>query len=680
MTSPEPTGQWWAAEQSYTDEVVGEDTLAAMFEDAADRYGSAPAQRYKGGVYDRSLAPEVIPEAPAGEFTDISYAEMRDIVRRLAAGFRELGLRAGDRVAIFANTRMEWALTDFAVLAAGGTVTTVYTDSSSKQVTYLLDDPDATGVVVGDESLLERVQAVEDDLDLSFSVVMDETAPDGPAADRDDALTLGDLYDRGDEAFDHDTYEGWIDERDPGDLASIIYTSGTTGQPKGVRLSHRNFRANVNQCRKRMGPRPDKGETPVLDEHSRTISFLPLAHVFERLAGHFLMFASGATVGYAESPDTLPEDLQLLSPTTGASVPRVYERIFDNMREQASDSAAKERIFEWAVGVARDYARAESPGPVLGAKRALADRLVYSTVKERMGGEIEFLVSGGGSLSRELAEMFLGMGIPIVEGYGLTETAPVLSVNPIEEIRPGTMGPPVTEVDARVDESAVGEDQFPEAEGPVGELEVAGPNVTDGYWNMPAETDATFTEDVPASDASGESEERGSSGRYFLTGDIVEITPEGYLRYKDRLKQLIVLSTGKNVAPEPIEDRFATSDRIDQVMVVGDDRKFIGAVVVPNFEAIRRWADREGIDLPADDEAVCRDERVREWVGEAVEEVNADLERVERIKAFELVPREWTADNDLLTPSMKKKRRNIRSIHDDAIERIYAERAAPPAE
>nr|WP_268869910.1 long-chain fatty acid--CoA ligase [Halosimplex carlsbadense] len=634
-----------------------------MFEGAADRYGSAPAQRYKGGVHDRSLAPAVIPAAPDGEYADISYAEMRSVVRRLAAGFRDLGVAAGDRIAIFADTRMEWALADFAALAAGAAVTTVYTDSSPKQVQYLLDDPEATGVVVGDDSLLERVQAVEDDLNLSFSVVMDETAPDGPAADRDDALTLADLYERGDEAFDLDAYEGWIDERDPDDLASIIYTSGTTGQPKGVRLTHRNFRSNVNQCRKRMGPRPDKGETPVLDDHSRTISFLPLAHVFERLAGHFLMFASGATVGYAESPDTLPEDLQLLSPTTGASVPRVYERIFDNMREQASDSAAKERIFEWAVGVARDYARAEDPGAVLGAKRSLADRLVYSTVKERMGGEIEFLVSGGGSLSQELAEMFLGMGIPIVEGYGLTETAPVLSVNPPEAIRPGTMGPPVTDVDARVDESAVGDDQFPTAAGPVGELEVAGPNVTDGYWNMPAETDATFTEDG-----------------YFVTGDIVEITPEGFLRYKDRLKQLIVLSTGKNVAPEPIEDRFATSDRVDQVMVVGDERKFVGAVVVPNFEAVRRWADREGIDLPADDEAVCADERVREWVGEAIDEVNADLERVERIKAFELVSREWTADNDLLTPSMKKKRRNIRHVHDDAIERIYEERAAVAAD
>ena len=680
MDVPEPTGEWWATEQSYTDEVVGMDTIPSMFEGTAERYGDAAAQRYKGGVYDRSLAPGVVPEAPQGEFTDITYTEMQAVVRNLAAGLRDLGIEAGDRVAIFADTRMEWALADFAALAAGGVVTTVYTDSSPEQVQYLVDDPGATAVVAGNESLLERVHEVEDELALSFSVVMDDLDTDRTAADRDDVLTLDDLHDRGEGVFDEDAYEEWIAERDVDDLASIIYTSGTTGQPKGVELTHRNFRANVNQCRKRIGPRADKGAVPVLDSDSQSISFLPLAHVFERLCGHFLMFASGATVGYAESPDTLPEDFRLLSPTTGASVPRVYERIFDNMREQASGSAARERIFEWAINVARDYARADDPGLVLEAKHGLADRLVFSTVKERIGGEVEFLVSGGGSLSQDLTELFLGMGVPVVEGYGLTETAPVVSVNPPEAIRPGTMGAPVADVDARLDESIVEPDQFPDAEGPVGELLVDGPNVTDGYWNRTAETEAAFTDDVPASDASGESEEHGSSGRYFRTGDIVEATSEGYFRYKDRLKQLIVLSTGKNVAPGPIEDMFATSDRVEQLMVVGDERKFIGAVVVPNVTAVRRWADREGIDLPDDDEALCRDERVREWVGEAIEEANEDLERVERVKAFELVPREWTVENDLLTPSMKKKRRNIRNVHDDAIERIYEERAVAEAD
>jgi len=651
MERAEPAGEWWDAEQAYDDEVIADDTLAAMFEAAADRYGDGTAQLYKGGVYDRSLTPDVVPAAPDGEYANLSYEEMRGIVRNLAAGFRDLGVEPGDRVGIFADTRMEWALADFAVLAAGGVVTTVYTDSSARQVRYLLDDPDAVGVVAGRPELLERVQEVERDLSLEFSVVMDDHE-----SDREDVSTLAEVHDRGAEVFDEDTYRGWSDERDPSDLASIIYTSGTTGQPKGVRLSHRNFRANVNQCRTRMGPRPDKTDVPVLDEHSRAISFLPLAHVFERLSGHFLMFASGVSVAYAESPDTLADDLKQVKPTSGASVPRVYERIFDRMREQASESAVKERIFEWAVDVAIDYARADSPGPILGAKHAIADRLVYSTVKESLGGNVDFLVSGGGSLSEDLANLFLGMGVPIVEGYGLTETAPVVSVNPPEDIQPGTMGPPVVDVDARVDEEMVGENQFTEAEGPVGELQVDGPNVTDGYWDRPEETADTFTDDG-----------------YFKTGDIVEITPDGYLRYKDRIKQIIVLSTGKNVAPGPIEDRFATNDRVDQVMVVGDDRKFIGALVVPNFEAMTRWAEREGHDLPENLEARCRDERVQAWIGEAVETVNEDLERIETIKKFEVVPDEWTSENDLLTPSMKKKRRNIQEVHDDAIERIYAE-------
>jgi long-chain acyl-CoA synthetase len=651
MTPGEPTADWWAAEQSYTDEVIGSDTLGEMFEAAIDRYGSAPAQRYKGGVYDRSLSTDVVPDPPAGEWATLSYEEMGSVVRHLAAGFRDLGVAADDRVAIYADTRMDWALADFGLLSAGAVVTTVYTESSPSQVEYLLGDPDASAVVVENESLLAEIEAVEDAVDLDFVVVMDECE-----TDREDAYTLEDVRQRGESAFDADSYRGWLDARDPGDLASLIYTSGTTGRPKGVELTHRNFRANVNQCRKRMGPRPDKGDTPVLDENSRTISFLPLCHVFERLAGHFLMFASGATVGYAESSDTVAEDIVALSPTTGASVPRVYERIFDRMREQASDSPAKERIFEWAVGVAKRYARAENPGIGLALKHRVADALVYSTVLENLGGEIEFMVSGGGSLSEDLAELFLGMGIPIVEGYGLTETAPVVTTNPPEAVQPGTLGPPMTDIDVRLDESMVGDGQFPDAEGTVGELLVTGPNVTDGYWNQPDETDRAFTDDG-----------------FFRTGDLVEQGDDGFLRYKDRLKQLIVLSTGKNVAPEPIEDMFATNDRVDQVMVVGDEWKFVGAIVVPNFEAMERWAEREGIDLPRNREARCSDERVREWVGEAVEAVNADLGKVERIKRFELVSREWTADNDLLTPSMKKKRRNIRDAHAEAIEAIYGD-------
>jgi long-chain acyl-CoA synthetase len=646
---------WRIAEEAYTDEVVGDDTIGEMFAASATRNADTTAQLYKGGVYDRSLTDDVIPPAPDGDYADLSYERMHHLVKHLAAGFRDLGVGSDTRVGILADTRMEWALSDFALLSAGGVVTTVYTDSSPKQVQYLLSDPKASAVVVENGEMLDRVLAVEDDLLLSFIVVMDDTD-----VDREDVYTLETVYRRGEETFRETAYQSWLAERGPDDLASLIYTSGTTGQPKGVRLTHRNFRANVNQTRKRMGPRPDKHpDLPTIAADTRSIAFLPLAHVFERLAGHFLMYASGAAVGYAESPDTLAEDLRTVEPTTGASVPRVYERIFDTMRTQAGESPVKKRIFDWSMAVARDYARTEDPGPVLSIKHSLADRLVYSTVKEQLGGNIEFMVSGGGSLSKTLCETFLGMGLPILEGYGLTETSPVIAVNPLEDIRPGTLGPPVPDVDIRLDTAVVNASELDDVTGEVGELLVDGPNVTEGYWNDADGTARAFTEI--------------DGTQWFRTGDIVERTDDDFLVYHDRLKQLIVLSTGKNVAPQPIEDQFATSDRVDQVMVVGGGQKFVGAILVPNFEELRRWADREGIALPDDPEELVEDERVHAWVGTAVDAVNEELERVERIKAFALVSREWTAENDLLTPSMKKKRRNIRSAYREKLAEIYGE-------
>jgi len=646
---------WSQAERAYEDELMGTRTIPELFERSAERHVDLEAQRYKGGIYRRSLvADDVVPAAESGEFASLTYGEMRDVVRTLAAGFRELGVAADDRVGIFANTRMEWAHSDLALLSAGAVVTTVYTESSPQQVKYLLDDPGATGLVVENEELLERVLEVEEDLDLDFCVLLDEPETH---RHREDIHSLGDVYELGEDAFDLETYQGWLDERDADDLASLIYTSGTTGKPKGVRLTHRNFRANVDQVVRRIGPRPDKtSDLPILTPDSVSISFLPLAHVFERLVGHFLMFGRGATVAYAEHPDTLAEDFQLIRPTTGASVPRVYERLYDTIREQASASPVKERIFNWAVDVAREWTETDEPGPLLRARHAVADRLVYSSVRDGVGGNLDYMVSGGGSLSEDLAKVFIGMGVTVIEGYGLTETAPVVCVNPPEDIRPGTMGVPLVGVEVDVDESVVSEGQFPMAAGPVGELLVRGENVADGYWEKPGETAASFTDDG-----------------WFRTGDIVEQTYDDYLIFRERLKQIMVLSTGKNVAPAPIEDKFATNDRIEQVMIVGDGRKFVGGLIVPNFEKLAQWAERNDVSLPADDDAKCEDPRVREWVQDAVDDVNDDLENVETIKEFALVSREWTAENDLLTPSMKKKRRNITDEFERKVEWIYAD-------
>jgi len=384
------------------------------------------------------------------------------------------------------------------------------------------------------------------------------------------------------------------------------------------------------------------------------MSYLPLAHVFERTAGHFVLFASGACVAYAESPDTLQEDFSIVGPTTATSVPRVYEKIYDGIREQASESGAKERIFEWATGVGVEYQQADSPGPILTAKQALADKLVFSTVREALGGEIELLISGGGSLSPELCRLYHAMGLPIYEGYGLTETSPVVSTNPTDAVKIGTIGAPLVNVDVTVDETVADQEAFADDPGEVGELLVKGPSVTQGYWDKPGATQGAFTEEG-----------------WFRTGDIIHLRPDGYLEFRDRIKQIIVLSTGKNVAPGPLEDAFAASEVVEQAMVVGDGEKFIGALLVPNTAHVREWAEKEGIDLPDDPQAMCDDERVRDHIQQEVDRVNQNFEKHETIKRFELVPQEFTEENDMLTPTMKKKRRVILERFEDRANRIY---------
>ncbi|TKX81028.1 long-chain fatty acid--CoA ligase [Halorubrum sp. SD626R] len=681
---------WREAERAFADEVVARETLPRTFERSAERNADRLAQRYKGGIRDRSLVAEgVLPAAPDGEYAGLTYDEMRGVVRRLAAGFRELGVDGDTRVALYAQTRMEWAQTDFAALAAGAVVTTVYASSSPSQVRYLLEDPGATVVVVGDRDRLDEVLAVAGDLsrDLDAVVSFDDVdageldfGGDGDAAlGVDDVYTLGEVHELGADAFAEEEYEGWLDASDTDDLASLIYTSGTTGKPKGVRLTHANFRENVTQCYRRFADRPDRDpDVPGISAESTTLSFLPLAHVFERMAGHYMMFAAGATVGYAESPDTLREDFGLVRPTTTTSVPRVYEKLYDAIREQAGESPVKARIFEWAVDVGRAHHETDDPGALLDAKRAVADRLVFSSVREALGGEVDFFISGGGSLSAELCALYHAMDLPILEGYGLTETSPVISVNPPEEPRVGTIGPPVADTEVAVDGTVVGEGA-PDLAGDAGELLVRGPQVTDGYWNRPEATAEAFAapDRLPEGVvfAGAPPAERGGDpdAPWFRTGDIVRLRPDGYVAFRERAKQLLVLSTGKNVAPGPIEDRFAANEFVEGCVVLGDGRKFVSALIVPNFERVAAWADDNGIGLPDDRKAVCRDDRVRKRIGEEVDRVNEAFEPYERIKRFRLVEEEFTEANDLLTPTMKKKRRNILDRFAEEVEMIYAE-------
>ncbi len=300
-----------------------------------------------------------------------------------------------------------------------------------------------------------------------------------------------------------------------------------------------------------------------------------------------------------------------------------------------------------------------------------ADQLVFEEIRQSMGGNVESLISGGGSLSPELCRLFHGMGLPIYEGYGMTEAAPVVATNPPSDPRIGTIGPVVHGLETKLDTSVVRDEDFDD-EGAVGELLLKGPNVTEGYWNKPGATDRAFTEDVPGSEATGESEDE-SSGRWFRTGDIVHERPDGYLEFRERTKQLVVLSTGKNVAPGPIEDAFAAVEIVEQCLVVGDGEKFVGALIVPNVDALRNRAASEDVSLPDDVAALVEDEWVLEQVEAAIATVNEDFESYETIKEFRLVPDGFTEENDLMTPTMKEKRSKIEERYDHLVAAIYAE-------
>ncbi|MFW5928792.1 MAG: AMP-dependent synthetase/ligase [Halobacteriota archaeon] len=659
---------WFEAEVEYEGGVVGESTLPELFLDAAESHADEAAQRLKGGVYERSITPGVYPEADDGDWESVTYEEMREAVERLAKGFDELGVERGDRVGIFSDTRCEWALSDYALLSRGAVVTSVYKSSSARQAKYLLGDNDSMGVVCENDEVAERVFSVEDDLDLEFVVVIDQTKHD----ERDYVHSLYDVYEMGEDAFDRDEFDGWIQETSLDDLCTLIYTSGTTGQPKGVKCTHGNFRSSINQVYKRLGPRPDKDESlPTLEADTRVVSFLPLAHSYERFS-QFLMFGLGAEVAYAESPDTLQEDFAAVRPTGGTSVPRVYEKMYEAIRKQASESPVKKKIFDWATEVGRQHYDAEDPGAWLNFKHALADRLVFSNVRDALGGRVEFFISGGGSLSPDLCRMYHGMGLPIIEGYGLTETAPIVTANPVEQPKIGTIGPRICEIEVKVDESEAAGIE-PQEGGEVGELLVRGDNVTRGYWGKPEQTAEAFEGVTLEEIEEAEEGEYPADDAWFRTGDLVELRPDGYVEFRERVKQILVLSTGKNLAPAPIEDSFSTREFVEQCMVVADDQKFTSALIVPNFEAIREHAEDADVDLPENDGELCQDETVRSWIWGEIEEVNQNFEEYEKIKKFECVAEEWTEHNDMLTPSLKKKRRNILKEHADAVERIYAE-------
>jgi long-chain acyl-CoA synthetase len=563
-----------------------------------------------------------------GRYVPISTAEFESRVRSLSAGFREIGLRPGEKVVIFSGNRPEWIMTDFAVLCAGGVTVPIYTSLMPEQVKYIINDSDARIVVCSNRELWLKVEAVRAELpQVRTFVMIDEEAPAG-------VMTLGEIAGRGKAA--DEARPGDFDERatavGPDDVASIIYTSGTTGPPKGVMLSHANFVSNTKSL-----------DSVVEFVHTDTVlSFLPLSHVLERMTTFSFLY-KGASIAYAESIDTVAENLVEVRPTIMISVPRLFDKIYARVMDNVlTQSIPKRRIFFWALRVGKKYgARKLRHEPIprsLEVRRKLAAKLVFAKIVERTGGRVRFFVSGGAPLSRDVAEFFYALGITILEGYGLTETAPVLACNTFERLRFGTVGPVVPGVEVRI--------------APDGEILARGPNVMKGYYKKEAETQEAL------------------GGGWFHTGDIGHFDEDGFLVVTDRKKDLIVTAGGKNVAPQPIENLLKANPYIQNAVVVGGSRKFISALIVPDFVKLEGYARANAI--PFRDRAdLCAREEIRNFILAEANRATPDLASYERIKKVALLERDFEIEAGEITPTLKVRRSVVEATYKPVIDLLY---------
>jgi long-chain acyl-CoA synthetase len=587
---------------------------------------------------------------------DLTVGDVEQRVQALAGFLHEEGVRKGDRVAILSENRPEWVVADQAAQALGGVNVTIYTSLPPAKIAYILRDSGARVLVVSVPVQRKKVEEILDECpDLERVVVMSEV----PEEASDAYVHWSDALEHGAEvwAAHEDTLSGIVDRIEPDDTSSLIYTSGTTGEPKGVVLSHRNFCSNVKAALKQFPIGPT-------DHH---LSFLPLAHAFERTAGYLAMLAAGATISYAESIEAVSQNLLEVQPTVMISVPRVFEKVYNRVTKQASEGGAvKQKLFEWAVGAGKKHAKADqngSAGPLLKAQNALAQRLVFSKLHEKLGGNLRFAVSGGAALPKKIGTFFQAAGITIVEGYGLTETAPIMTANPLDAPRYGTVGhvlPGVTvgiqELDSNEIIGSVGGDEYPTgATTEEGEILVKGPNVMQEYWKRPEETRSVFDPDG-----------------WLHTGDVGRFE-NGYLKITDRIKHLIVSRGGKNIYPGPIEDEFKTQAWFDQMMVVGEDRPFLTALVVPDFESVRMKARDLGIqESNFSDEEIIGMEDVQSLFDQAFNTYNRNASAHEKIRNFHLIADPFSVEQGTLTPTMKLKRSVIEDRYADEIDEMYA--------
>lgn len=592
-------------------------TLNQLFFDSVTRYDKPDALQYKRG----------------GRYQPISHRELADRVRRTAMGLLEQGLRPGDRVALLSENRPEWAIADYACLTAGLTDVPLYPSLPAQQLVPMLVDSGAAAAFVSTAAQAAKLATIRDRLP-ALRMVISFTDEPVPGVD----LTMGELEAWG-AAADTPAAARVYRERAlavlPEDLATIIYTSGTTGDPKGVMLTHDNIHSNVMAAREVL---PAMGQDV-------TLSFLPLSHIFGRTADHYLMFAAGASIAYAESFETLATNFREVRPTFVLAVPRVYEKVYAAAVDKGMHGGSlTRRIFLWARAVGEqcvdERLAGRSPRGWLAVRSAVARALVFSKLASRLGGRIRYFVSGGAPLAREVHRFFHAAGLTILEGYGLTETSPVICVNTPARFRMGTVGPPLAGIEVRIADD--------------GEILTRGPHVMRGYFNKPADTH-------DAIDADG----------WFHTGDIGEVHDE-FLTITDRKKDLIVTAGGKNIAPAAIENRVRTNPFVSEVVMIGDRRNFPALLVVPNFTQLERWATSQSIAW-TDRAALIERPEIRAKMEHETLSPLGELANFERPKKIALLAQEFSIDRGELTPKMNVKRRVIDRLYKPIIDTLYAE-------
>ncbi|MEE2964401.1 MAG: long-chain fatty acid--CoA ligase [Acidobacteriota bacterium] len=590
-------------------------------------------------VAGRYPKPVLVRRCIGDTLVDRSSRELFDEVRDLSLGLESLGVGPGDRVAILSDSRPEWTITDLAILTAGAVTVPVYATLPANQVGYILAHSGARIVVAADEVQAAKVREERHRLPALEALVVIDVAPDGGS----DATSWSDIVERGHQRLmTEDGLGRQYKERahaiEPDALATIIYTSGTTGRPKGVMLSHRNFVVNV----------VDIDAVVTVTDDDTALSFLPLSHAFERMIVYLYLYR-GATIAFGESFATLARDMQQVRPTVMTGVPRVYEKLRAGIVDAvAAASRARQGLFAWAVGVGHAAATARlagrEPGALTRLQLPLVDRLVLSKIRARTGGRLRFVVSGSAPLGRAVAEFLFAIGLPVLEGYGLTETSPALTASPLEAPRLGSVGRALPSVQLRIADD--------------GEILARGPNVMVGYYDNTEATAATIR------------------GGWFHTGDIGQFDADGYLSVTDRKKELLVTAGGENVAPQPIEALLKRDAIVAEAVLIGDRQRFVAALLIPDFALLEQR--RSGGVAGASREALVGRDDVRELFQPIVDRANSELASFEQVKSFALLPAEFTVEGGELTPTLKVKRRVVADRWKGVIEAIYA--APPPPE